>query len=289
MFKKIISFVLFFGILFNGTFSANAEKVNTKATWLWNPWMIVSDEQGTLDFLESKEVNKVYLQIDRDVPVEYYHSFIEKANTKGIKVFALDGSADWVAPNGSKYQLQILNWITAYQQNAPNIQQFAGIHFDIEPYIYSGWSTNQAQTIKTYQNLIVKAKQEANNLNLPFEVDMPFWFDEIMYKNTYGKGVLSEWVITHVDSVTIMAYRDSAQAIIKIVQSEINYAKKVNKSITIGVETMPSAEGKYVSFAEEGESYMLQQLKQVENHYAFNPAFKGIAIHHVDSWKNMIQ
>lgn len=268
-------------------FSVKADNMNTKATWLWNPWMIVSDEQGTLDFLESKQVNKVYLQIDCEVPVAYYYSFIEKAKLKGMTVFALDGSSEWVAPKGSKQQAEVLNWIANYQDNATNNQQFAGIHFDIEPYIYSGWETNQAQTIKAYQNLIIKAQQTAHNLNLPFEVDMPFWFDEITYKNSFGKGLLSEWVISHVDSVTIMAYRDTAQAIIEIVQSEMDYAKKINKSIVIGVETMASAEGNAVSFAEEGETYMLQQLQLVEKHYTSNLAFSGIAIHHVDSWKNM--
>ena len=75
--KKINSFVLIFSMMLSfQAFSVKADNMNTKATWLWNPWMIVSDEQGTLDFLESKQVNKVYLQIDREVPVSYYYSFI---------------------------------------------------------------------------------------------------------------------------------------------------------------------------------------------------------------------
>nr|WP_316047192.1 hypothetical protein [Planococcus glaciei] len=80
-----------------------SEKAATeiRATWLWNPWELVSDEAGTLAFLENKNVNKVYVQVDRDIPVKVYRGFIEKASAKGIKVYALDGAPGWVAKKGT--------------------------------------------------------------------------------------------------------------------------------------------------------------------------------------------
>ncbi|MDN7242454.1 amidase [Planococcus sp. N028] len=288
MMKKLLMAGVMLLFLFNQN-AGNAEAAdrNVRATWLWNPWMIYNDEAGTLAFLESKRVNKVYVQIDSDIPATVYRSFIEKAAAKGMRIFALDGAPGWVAPNGAVYQDQLMAWIKTYQAGSTATQKFAGIHLDVEPYLYSGWNTNQATTVKAYQALLTKAKNSATALNLPLEADMPFWFDEISYKNTYGKGFLAEWVIAKTDSVTIMSYRDSAPLIIDLVKNEMAFGQKYGKTVVVGVETDQTNEGNSISFYEEGEAVMNEQLALVNSFYAGHAAFGGIAIHHVDSWKTM--
>lgn len=289
--KKIgIACILFFTFL-TGSLEVNVEAASSedRATWLWNPWMIVNDETGTLDFLESKKVNKVYVQIDQDISMNVYRSFIQKAKAKDIRIYVLDGSAEWVAPRGYMNQNQLMNWLKSYQKGSTTLQKFSGIHLDIEPYLYSGWTRNNAQTITSYQELILKAKSSSTSLHLPFEVDLPFWFDEILYNNKYGKGTLAEWVIQQVDSVTIMAYRDSAALIINIIQNEIGYAERYNKSLVIGVETGKTDEGSQISFFEEGESRMNQELAIVQDYYKQFSSFNGVAVHHVGSWMEMNQ
>ncbi|WP_223703553.1 amidase [Sutcliffiella deserti] len=270
-------------------FPIHAEGQRDYATWLWNPWMIVHDEMGTLDFLETKQANKVYLQIDRDIPMQVYRNFIEKASAKEIKIYALDGAPDWVGPKGSTHQNKLLNWVGNYQSGSADSQKFSGIHLDVEPYLYHGWSTNQAATIRSYQTLLLKAKTSAASLKLPLEVDLPFWFDEIYYKNKYGKGNLAEWAIANTDGITIMAYRDTASFIIDIVKNEIAFADKHGKNVIIGVETGRTDEGDQISFFEEGEAYMMKELTSVNNYYDQVKGYNGIAIHHVESWMNMKQ
>ena len=114
---------------------------------------------------------------------------------------------------------------------------------DVEPYLYSGWNTNRAATVKAYQALLMKAVSSTNALNLPLEADLPFWFDEIPYKNTYGSGVLAEWVIANTHSVTLMAYRDSATMITELVRNEVAYGVKYGKPVVVGVETGQTDEG----------------------------------------------
>ncbi|QKX50242.1 amidase [Planococcus glaciei] len=284
--KCWIGAVLLMMIVFSNGLSEKAA-TEIRATWLWNPWELVSDEAGTLAFLENKNVNKVYVQVDRDIPVKVYRGFIEKASAKGIKVYALDGAPGWVAKKGYSSQDQLMAWLKTYQSGSSALQKFTGIHLDVEPYLYSGWSTNQKATILAYQNLLVKAKASANSLALPLEADMPFWFDEVSYNNTLGRGLLAEWVIANTSSVTIMAYRDTAPFIIDLVKNEVNFAAKYGKSTVVGVETAPTDEGDAISFFEEGEAYMNSQLAEVQAHYAGIPGYGGIAIHYVDSWKTM--
>ncbi|SIR35830.1 hypothetical protein SAMN05443094_107126 [Domibacillus enclensis] len=286
MLKKIIISLLVLLLAAAGS-PAEAASPKDQATWLWNPWMIVNDEAGTLSFLESKQVNKVYVQIDRDVPMKVYRSFIEKAAAKGMSVYALDGAPDWVAPKGYTNQNQLVNWLSRFQSGSKAAQKFSGIHLDVEPYLYSGWTTNRAATVKSYQALLTRAKTSAASLNLPLEADMPFWFDEIPFKNTYGKGLLSEWVIANTASVTIMAYRDQASLINEFVKNEITAAEKYGKSIVVGVETGQTAEGDAISFYEEGEVAMLNELAAVKAYYEYSPAFNGTAVHHVGSWMTL--
>ncbi|ANU21904.1 amidase [Planococcus donghaensis] len=285
--KLLMAGVLLLFMLTQTGVNAHAMELDVKATWLWNPWMIYSDEAGTLAFLESKEVNKVYVQIDEDIPLAVYQSFIEKAGASGMTIYALDGANDWVAPKGFTKQDRLMNWLSAYQQKALPAQKFAGVHLDVEPYLYSGWNTNRATTIKSYQSLLSKAATSTAAMNLPLEADLPFWFDEIAYKNTYGKGVLAEWVIANTNSVTLMAYRDSAAMITELVKNEVAYAEKYGKTVVVGVETGQTDEGNNISFFEEGETFMNGELAKVSAYYSTAAGFGGVAIHHVDSWKTM--
>lgn len=290
MLKKMMVFVLALSVVLafthgDKTYANNASQ--ERATWLWNPWMFVEDEAGTLAFLESKNLNKVYVQIDQDISKAVYHSFIGKAQAQGIAVYALDGAPNWAAPKGFTNQDRLMNWLADYQSSAGQHARFDGIHLDVEPYLYSGWNTKRAATVKSYQILLQRAAASATELSLPLEADMPFWFDEIKYNNTYGSGLLAEWVIAQTDSVTIMAYRDSAPMIIDIVKNEMAMAQKHGTSIVVGVETGVTDEGSIITFAEEGEVFMNLQLDEVEAHYAGHPAYKGQAIHHVGSWMTL--
>ncbi|GGB62837.1 amidase [Fictibacillus barbaricus] len=285
--KIAVLFVFMLIVVGGTTMKTEAFFQKDRATWLWNPWIIVNDESGTLAFLESKQLTKVYVQIDRDVPMNVYRSFIEKAATNGMKVYALDGSPQWVAPKGYLSQDQLMNWLGSYQNGSTSLQQFSGIHLDVEPYLYSGWANNRAETVKSYQSLLTRAKEDSDALNLQLEADLPFWFDEISYKNIYGRGILAEWVISKTNSVTLMAYRDSSSMIIDLVKNEVAYSSKYGKNLLVGVETGQTNEGNQITFFEEGENYMNQQLAAVTGYYTGHAGFGGVAIHHVGSWVTM--
>lgn len=287
--KKLILAVLLASVFLTGGSHAKvmAFEQEVRSTWLWNPWMLVNDEAATVAFLKEKSLNKVYLQIDQDISMLIYRDFIEKAAAIGIRVYALDGSPEWVSAQGYKDQNRLMSWLKDYQSESTDTQKFQGVHLDVEPYLNSGWATDQAATLKSYQSLLIRAQDSASSMNLPLEADIPFWFDEIAYKNKYGKGLLAEWVIANTDSVTIMAYRDHAPQIIELVQNEILMAERYAKPLVIGVETDFSSEGNYISFFEEGEEYMNNELEAVKNHYSIGRGFNGIAVHHVDSWIKM--
>ncbi|WP_203362051.1 amidase [Bacillus sp. REN10] len=272
--------------------AAANEQPLSKATWLWHTKEIVSNKESLLNFMQQNQVTDVYLQINKDISASAYKAFIKQASAKHIKVHALDGAPSWVSSNGVVYQERFFTWLNNYQLHALPEERFSGVHLDVEPYLYKGWKKQYQQTVRSYQSLLIQANQFAQQLGVPLAVDIPFWFDKRFYDNQFGTGKLSDWVITHVNSVTIMAYRDQAlgsNGIIKLVQDEINYAASVNKRVSIGVETLPSKEGEFISFYEEGKEYMWEQLQIVQSSYKHFSSFGGFSIHSLQGWMNLKQ
>ncbi len=287
-FILVFAFILFvLGVA--GVNKADASTNTKYSTWLWDTNQIVTNRAETLQFLENKQVSHVYLQINRSINVNHYKQFIQEAAARQIKVYALDGAPEW-GPS-SKAFTNFLDWVTAYQASAAEGEKFSGIHLDVEPYLTSQWTTNYSGAVLKYQNVILSAATMAKSLGIPFAADIPFWFDEMNVKNKYGKGNLAEWVITNTSEVTIMAYRDKAvgpNGIIELAKYEMNLAESLNKEVTIAVETMNlgSSDG-FLTFYEEGQSVMEQELSLVSDAYKDYSSFKGVAVHHVGSWMEL--
>lgn len=289
--KKVIAMLVVFCILATllPVQLSNASASKVKATWLWNPYELVSQSSEVLTFLQSNQVTDVFLQIDQDLSHTIYQSFIERASEQNINIHALDGAPTWATQKGSAEYQPLKNWLRTYQSLSTENQRFAGIHTDVEPYLLSEWNTSRQKTILYYQNSVKAFQNLAQELNIAFAADIPFWFNEIPFHNkTYGKNLLSDWVQINTDIVTIMAYRNFAEGpngIIELSGDEINVAAKLGKNVVIGVETGYSEEGPHLSFYNHGQAVMEAELVKVNAAFNEFTSFQGVAIHHYGSWK----
>ncbi|MDX8342816.1 amidase [Rossellomorea sp. YZS02] len=263
-----------------------------KSTWLWNTMEIITQKEEIIDFFKSHHVDEVYLQVNPAVEKEYYHQFIEMANGENIHVYALDGAPKWATVKGQTSLSAFFDWLSAYQLEASETQRFTGVHLDVEPYLLTGWTTAYGKTVLNYQKMVNIAVDRSNSLQLPLGMDIPFWFDEKTYNNEFGKGNLAQWVIGQTEEVGIMAYRDLAiggNGIIELVRNEMAFAQSAGKKVKVGVETAPSAEGNFLTFHEEGAAFMFDELAVVDAEYETNSSYKGIAVHHYGSWKELLE
>ncbi|MBP3950361.1 amidase [Bacillus suaedae] len=291
--KKVITMMAAFCILATlfPVQLSNASDSQVKATWLWNPYELVSQSSEVLTFLQSNQVTDVFLQIDRDLPHTIYQSFIERASEQNINIHALDGAPTWATQKGSAEYQPLINWLRSYQSLSTENQRFSGIHTDVEPYLLSEWNTSRQKTILYYQNSVKAFQNLAQELNIAFAADIPFWFDEISFQNkSYGNGLLSNWVQANTDIVTIMAYRnfaDGPNGIIQLSNNEIITGSKLGKKVVIGVETGYSEEGSHLSFYNNGRATMETELTKVNDAFNESTSYHGIAIHHYASWKEL--
>lgn len=297
--SKLFLTILLITILIVPSNIVNATTVQTNnfltnnvnfSTWLWNTSKIVNNSDDIINFLVKNNVKVLYLQIDYSMNYAKYRKFISKATKNNIIVEALDGSPEWVSANGTTLHNTFFQWLTKYQKAASLNEQFKGVHLDVEPYLNGRYSTIPNKTISKYQDFLLSSKNSCNKLNLNFGIDIPFWFNEVRYNTIYGSGNLAEWIFQNIKTISIMAYRDIAtgdNGINKIAETEMNLCQKYNVKATIAVETGSVPDTTFVTFFEEGQSYMYNELNSVYTNYRTNSYFNGFAIHYLDSWMNM--
>ena len=271
----------------------NEEGVNAEltgfSTWIWDTEEIIEYE-ALIKTLGETNINRVYLQVNRDLPKESYQRFIKLAKIKDIEVYALDGSPKWLKKEDQR-NTAFQKWMQAYQKRSSTDEQFGGIHLDVEPYATKDWDEDRQGMIRGYQEIIKEYKRLSTQLNMPLAADIPFWFDGQTFSNEeFGTGILSEWVIDQVDSVTIMAYRNFSEGnngIIKLIEDEIRYAERKEKKVEVGVETQKLAT-EYLTFYGGDIEAMEKTLNDVYARYHTSSSFTGFAIHKFESWEELL-
>lgn len=257
------------------------------ATWLWDTTQITTAPDSVLSFAKENNLNVIYLQINRDVPIRDYHSFIHNASLEGIKVEILDGRPSWGLTKSRQGLVDFIDWIEKYQNEASETEKFSGIHVDIEPHVLPEWKENLDEVVKQWQSNVTYLTGEAKRLNMEIGADIPFWLDNYTIPDKDMK--ISSWMIRQYDSVSVMAYRDKASAIYDAASSELAEASALGKKVSIAVETNKSNEGDFITFYEEGPEYMAEQLELLEQKANIHSSYTGISIHEYASWLKLVR
>ncbi|MDT0122172.1 hypothetical protein Q9R46_05960 [Paenibacillus sp. RRE4] len=256
-----------------------------RGTWVWDTTQIRNNAQDILTFAKANNINTIYLQMNRDIKIPEYKNFIRLARGQNIAVDIMDGRSAWGLTESREQIASFMDWIEAYQAQALANEKFAGIHLDIEPHVHPQWKINQASVITQWQGNVNYIVDRAARMKMPVAADLPFWLDN--YKIPGSTMAVSSWMIRKFDSITIMAYRDTAAAIYNVAKDELIDAASVGKKISIAVETKQSKEGDFITFYEEGDAYMEEQLKLVEKMASAHTSFNGFSVHEYSSWKTL--
>lgn len=256
-----------------------------RGTWVWDTTQIRNNAQDILSFAAANNINTIYLQMNRDIKIPEYKNFIRLARAQNIAVDIMDGRSAWGLTESREQIASFMDWIEAYQTQALANEKFAGIHLDIEPHVHPQWKIDQASVITQWQGNVNYIVDRAARMKMPVAADLPFWLDN--YKIPGSTMAVSSWMIRKFDSITIMAYRDTAAAIYNVAKVELIDAASVGKKISIAVETKQSKEGEFITFYEEGDAYMEEQLKVVENMASTHTSFNGFSVHEYSSWKTL--
>lgn len=259
-----------------------------KATWLWDTSLIskYTGRISVIQFARKQQIARIYLQVNTSVAKNAYRAFIRSASSSGIQIHALDGAPDWVMPNRHIRISSLVNWVMTYNNSVTDNEKFTGIHVDIEPYLLPQWYQDQNTTITNWLDaLVLFANDAAQDPSLIISSALPFWVDEIIVPAT--GGTLIEATLQLMHEVTLMSYRDQAQAVVDITDTKLTLADGLGKKIFVAVETNPTSEGLYLTFYDDGRAVMEEQIAEIDHLLNLHPSYAGIAVHDYTGWRNL--
>ncbi len=287
---KVSVFVLCIVVSYCSSLAGSTKGV-TKGVWWWNGPDAADQSVVTkrMDFLSAHGVDEVYFCVDLRKFAKETRKFVKAANARGIRVALLAGDVSWIRP-GSRGFAETLAVYRAYQRRVAQDERFYAVHFDVEP--HQDTKLSDERKWQLYADFVLRAASDVHAIGEKIEWDIPFWLDNI--KVAYGERVdvpLLEVVMDCSDCVTLMSYRDSAEAMLDVAKTELAMAGSRNIRVVLGAETGETGEGSIVTYFEEGADKMDAELEKVRAALksANIPAGTGIAIHHLGSWEKLAE
>lgn len=262
--------------------SSECENATVRALWIWGSREVF--DRAYESQLFELNFNRIYLaaiqalQHDQTALAEFFR----RAHHRGIAVELLFGQPDWALAENHHQVLSIIDQVGNFARRFPDIQ-VAGIHLDVEPYLLPQWDTDRQSLASAYIDLLESARERSSQSGLPLFADIPVWYDEHAIFRGGRARMLHELAIDATDGISLMDYRDHSEPIVNDASIELGYALTQNKGVTIGVETL-CIEPTWITFCEEGRSVMEQTLKSVNHTLQDHAAYRGYAIHHLDSY-----
>jgi len=233
------------------------------ALWVWGTAEIIgnpAEQQALVEFARRGRFTLLFLQLP-DAPARRHppgdivldaarwKSFLGLLGRSGLRAHALAGSPGDALPDQHERVVATVQNVVAYNAAAAPGERFAGVHYDIEPYLLPGFRGLRRERILTgYLDLVARMAARARAARIEFGVDIPFWYDtpdgltgELPLVEYHGvRKPASEHVLDLVDLVAVMTYRTTAygaDSIVGLADGELTYAAAKGKRVFIGLET----------------------------------------------------
>ncbi len=283
----------------------NKETKMNRATWYWkgskaSVYGIDSDMEVQNKFLDAMEfygITEIYYSIGANKLVnnaDTVANFVKNAYARNMKVYLLTGEKTWLYEDTYQTAIyRVFDRVEEYNKSVDADARIAGVSYDAEVWTNSEYNWKNNDSVRCQQVQFIKtAQQYAESKNLSVSYCLPFWILKYNYTDSDGTTKSVYDSITQISNDTIlMAYRDSAAAVEKLVaqvqsgaeKSALDYAEKNDCNLEIGLQAAQTSEGDYVTFYEEEKektgyinsviSKIQSDLSKYQNHTTF-------AIHH---------
>ncbi len=276
----------------NNTIVSSSQTSKEVKMWVW-VWHnnLLDDTALLISNLKEHNITQIFVQYSSHRTIQDYKNIVSMLNSKNIKVYLLDWDPNWIYPNKRVWLDSLLSFYNTYQSQASSNEKFYKLRLDIEPWSLSEWSTNRDYLIFEYQSLVNNVLQSIwgkNNLSL----DIPFWFDEIEYHNSFWTWKLFDYLANIVSELTLMSYRNKFEwtnGIKDIISYEVAHNQKnKNYILNVWLETYPSSEWTHISFYWLWKDYFLNELNLL-NTYLQNYSNIWINIHYYNYFLDLVQ
>lgn len=234
-----------------------------RALWVWNTAELLAnsgDRDRFLSFVAAQRIDRIFLYLpaaEGRAPAAGFVPFdgdavgplVQELSERGARTYALDGDPDYIRPENREGVLRTVRRVADFNRGVPAAGRFAGVHYDVEPYLARGFQgPRRAEIFERYVGLISDLAAAAHEGDLSVGVDIPFWLDERdeatgepfdVDVGGLRRPVLDE-VLSHVDDVAVMAYRTTAfgpNGVVTHASREVARASAAGVGVYVGLET----------------------------------------------------
>ncbi|NKB23996.1 MAG: hypothetical protein GKR87_06395 [Kiritimatiellae bacterium] len=292
------------------TVSAAEEKTQPDlGMWSWFQSAFITDtaRKDILDFCIREGISHIDQHISIKKRKKSY--FIE--NAEELKKLIIDAGKRNISVNvlrGNKHMffeplhskvLEQLATVIEFDQQLPKKVHLSGIKYDVEPYLTTQWKAGwekRKKVIQDYLVLLQKAKEllDKDAPHLELSVDVPFWWDNPEFAILFNgqENLFTHHIQDLTDWIAIMSYRTTSREVLKLVKTELTYAKQTGRSNSIapGLETAEvHGEEYWTSFWETPPEKFRKTLEKLRQELSGNPAVRCIMIHHYKSLVNYLE
>ncbi|MFE6074061.1 hypothetical protein ACFVQB_06220 [Paenibacillus sp. NPDC057886] len=258
-----------------------------RGTYIWQASQVTNDGgDHILEFAKAQNINWLYVRLDLDQPYSSYRSFVKRAQAQGIEVHAMGGHPIWGKKENRPRIQRLIDYVKNYNAESEPDERFKGIHLDIEPYTLPEWENDRDTLLTEWAaNIAYFHEETKKDSNLETSADLAVWLDTLQLP---GRDMsVSEYMITTLDHVSLMAFRNIAEGsngIADVVSQEMKIADGLGKPLLISVEMKENFEGKHISFYDKGAAEMERQLALLPDLLSEYKAYKGNIVHAYDYW-----
>jgi hypothetical protein len=228
---------------------------------------VTADTGGIVAFATARHLREVYVAVPLSGVDDDVASLTAALRANGIAVSCLGGDPTWTVDHDAA-----LNW--AFRATTDAV--FDGVHLDVEPWALPRWPDDAGALMGSFATLVDEMAEVA-----PLAVDLVPWL------TTEHRETVSR-IVRQCNSVTVLAYRDNAAAILAEADAMLRLCRTAGIPHRIGVETQTptAAIPANTTFGDDGEAAMRRELGDVATRMR-PPLFDGFAVHHLESWRMM--
>lgn len=277
-----------------------------RGMWVWLHSDLESFEghERLLAFCQKQGIGRVFVEVtfsgsgaamalERQ---EMLAAFLRKAGEAGIKVEALDGHQEMSLEKCREDTLQRLEVLLRFHAGQPEGARFAGLHYDMEPYLGERWRNGDEagvmrETLETMAAIRERVDREQVALTIAY--DIPSWYDrhpDTLSIEFHGERKNFHQHIQDLsDYIGIMSYRREAAKVVDICEAEFAYGEKIGKKVYAALETGELKDEPEISFHGSRPAEFFEVIRAVDEAKKDSPAYGGVFLHYYESVKTLVE
>lgn len=248
-----------------------------RAMWVWTRPAVST----LVSFASSHGVHALFVSVPADLPhatdLAWVRTLAGQASSAGIRLYALGSDTGWIDDPQAA---------VTWERAALSTGYFAGVHLDIEPWLHADWGTaNQSALLGRYLDLLDQVNAATT---LPVELDISFWLHTVTAPDGSALDVA---VMSRVDAVTVMSYRNTAtgaDSITGIGAQALATAAAAGIPARLAVETNylgSDAVSRKQTFSGLRASALTSAMAAVDGAEVGAPAYNGVSVEDYNGWK----